>query len=274
MRPNVAGCETVRCAVIGHVEWVEFARVPAMPASGDIVHASEVWEEPAGGGAVVARQLTLLNGQCTFHTSLGDDPIGHASVSRLRDLDMDIQVQWTGISMARTRRAWTHVDAAGERTITVLGDKLLPAGPLPVEGYDLVFFVAGDVEALRSARAARFLAATARELPTLRAAGVPVDLLVGSANDQGERYDGSVEARTLVLTDGARGGTANGERYEAVVPERVVDTYGAGDSFAAAVAFALARGDDLREALALGARAGSAVIGGRGPYSTQLALDS
>ena len=47
---------------------------------------------------------------------------------------------------------------------------------------------------------------------------------------------------------------------------RGLDTYGAGDSFAAALAFALARGTTLRAALDLAARAGAAVIGGRGPY--------
>jgi ribokinase len=52
-----------------------------------------------------------------------------------------------------------------------------------------------------------------------------------------------------------------------------VDTYGAGDSFAAALAFALAGGDDLPAAVALAARAGSAVIGGGGPYAAQLAGD-
>ena len=117
-----------------------------------------------------------------------------------------------------TRRAWTHVDAAGERTITVLGDKLLPAGPLPLEGYDLVFFVAGKPEALRSSRGARFVAATARELPTLRAGGVELDLLVASANDAGERYDGSLRVRHLALTDGANGGTIDGEPFAASPP--------------------------------------------------------
>lgn len=257
--------------MVGHVEWVEFVRVPAMPSAGEIVHAADVFEEPAGGGAVVARQLTLLNGQCSFFTALGDDPLGRASAERLRGLGVDVQVEWTE---SRSRRAWTHVDDTGERTITVLGDKLLPAGPLPLEDHDLVFFVSGDLEALRSARRARFLAATVRELPRLREAGVPLDLLVGSANDPGESYDGSLDAAVVVLTDGARGGTANGERYDAVAPERVVDTYGAGDSFAAAVAFALARGGGLQDALALGARAGSVVIGGRGPYTAQLALPS
>jgi ribokinase len=266
---NVAGCETVRCAVVGHVEWVEFARVPQMPLPGAIVHASETRSEPAGGGAVVARQLALLAGRCELFTALGSDDLGRAAQRRLAGLGVDVHVQWGG----ETRRAWTHVDGDGERTITVLGEKLLPHGPLPLHGYDLVFFVSGVPDLLRDARSARFLAATARELPALHEAGVRLDLLVGSLNDPGERYDGSLEAATVVLTDGADGGTANGVPYAAVPAETIVDTYGAGDSFAAALAFGLARGDALGDALALAARAGSAVLGGPGPYSSQLALE-
>jgi ribokinase len=257
----------VRVAVVGHLEWVQFARVPHMPAAGEIVHATDVWDEPAGGGPVVAVQLAKLNGRCEFFTAVGDDELGRQAVVRLAELGVDVHVQHGG----RTRRAFTHLDALGERTITVLGDKLLARGPLPLHGYDAVFFVSGDAEALRSARTARFLAATSRELPTLRAANVPLDLLVGSANDPGERYDGGLDVGLVVLTDGARGGEAEGRRYEAAPPPGpVVDAYGAGDSFGAALTFALARGDDLDDALALAARAGAAVLTGRGPYSAQL----
>jgi ribokinase len=257
----------VRCAVVGHVEWVVFARVDAMPRAGEIVHANEVWEEPAGGGAVVARQLALLAGRCELFTALGDDELGRRSVQRLAELGIDVHVRRGG----STRRAFTHVDGDGERTITVLGDKLLPRGPLPLDGYDLVFFVAGEPEALRSARRARFLAATARELPTLRAVGVPLDLLVGSANDRGERYDGSLETRHVAVTDGRRGGTLDGVPYDATVPaSAVADAYGAGDSFAAALAFGLARGDEAAAAVTLAARAGAAVTTGAGPYARQL----
>jgi ribokinase len=260
----------VRCAVIGHVEWVEFARVPHVPVPGEIVHADEIWAEPAGGGAVVARQLAKLAGACDFFTALGDDELGHASKEYLQRPDMDVHVVWTGTSS--TRRAWVHVDLDGERTITVLGDKLLPDAPEGIEAYDLVFFVSGTVAALRAARGARFLAATLRELPTLEAAKVPLDLLVGSAADPGERYDGSLTAQTVVLTEGGAGGTANGARYPAAPPPGpVVDSYGAGDSFAAALALALARGDDIAAALDLAARAGAAVLTGRGPYAAQLA---
>jgi ribokinase len=256
----------VRCAVVGHVEWVEFARVPRMPCAGEIVHAERVWDEPAGGGAVVARQLALLAGRCELFTALGDDPIGRESARRLADLGIDVHVKWGGA----TRRAWTHVDASGERTITVLGDKLLPVGPLPLDGYDLVFFVAGEPSALESARRARFVAGTVRELPTLQRAGVELDLLVASANDPGERYDGSLRVRHVALTNGKDGGTLDGEPYAAAAADRIVDTYGAGDSFAAALAFGLARGDEPRAAAELAARAGAAVIGGAGPYEAQL----
>ena len=78
--------------------------------------------------------------------------------------------------------------------------------------------------------------------------------------------------RHVALTDGASGGTLDGERYAAATARPVVDTYGAGDSFAAALAFGLARGDDPHDAAELAARAGAAVIGGAGPYEAQLAL--
>jgi ribokinase len=239
-----------------------------MPSAGEIVHAERVWEEPAGGGAVVARQLARLAGRCELFTALGDDALGHASAERLAELGVDVHVTWGGA----TRRAWTHVDGAGERTITVLGDKLLAGGRLPLEGYDLVFFVAGEPDTLRSARAARFVAATVRELRTLQIADVQLDLLVASANDPEERYDGSLRVGHVASTDGANGGTLDGEPYSAAPAHRIVDTYGAGDSFAAALAFALARGDDPHSATELAARAGAAVIGGAGPYEAQLQL--
>jgi ribokinase len=258
----------MRLAVVGHVEWVEFVEVDHVPAPGQIAHGTDSWAEPAGGGAVVAAQALKLNGTCTFHTALGDDDLGHRSAERLTELGLDVHVQWFGT----TRRALVHVDRDRERTITTVGAKLLPAGPLPLRGYDGVFFVAGDVAALQSARAARFLAATPRELPTLKAGDVRLDLLVGSGTDPGEAYDGSLDIDVFVATEGSRGGIAAGARYDASPPPGPLeDAYGAGDSFAAALFFALARGDPLEDAIALATRAGAAVVTGKGPYTAQIA---
>ncbi|HYH28681.1 MAG TPA: PfkB family carbohydrate kinase, partial [Actinomycetota bacterium] len=118
---------------------------------------------------------------------------------------------------------------------------------------------------------ARVLVATSRILGALT--GVRLDALVGSARDPVERFDpGSLEPRPRVevLTEGAHGGrywTDGGEqgRFGAgPTPSDLLDTYGAGDSFAAGLTYALSRGDAVTEALRFAARCGAEALGRRG----------
>jgi len=272
----------MRVAVVGHIEWVEFARVEAVPRPGEIAHAFETWEEPAGGGAVAAAQLRRLAGSCSLFTALGADELGRRSRAELTRLGLEIRAIPGAES---TRRAFTYVDDTGERTITVLGDKLRPQGGdsrLPwreLAGLDAVYFVSGDADALRHARMARVLVATARELATIREAGVQLDALVGSGEDEGELYragDLDPAPHVVVTTSGALGGWVQpgGPFRPAPLPGPVVDAYGCGDSFAAGLAFALGRGDSVDDAVALAARCGAAVMTGRGPYEAQLDAES
>ena len=53
---------------------------------------------------------------------------------------------------------------------------------------DAVLFIAGDVEALRRARRAPVLTATTRDLEILRRGAVELDALIGSGEDEAERY--------------------------------------------------------------------------------------
>jgi ribokinase len=270
----------MRVAVVGHVEWVEFVRVEHVPRPGEIVHALETWEEPAGGGAVAAAQLARLAGSSLFFTGLGADDLGRRARAGLTRLGIEIRA----IPDAEpTRRAFTYVDETGERTITVLGEKLRPRGGdsrLPwqeLAGLDAVFFVSGDVEALHHARGARILVATARELPTLREAGVQLDALVGSGEDEAELYrpgDLDPAPHVVVTTSGGLGGwiQPGGPFRPAPLPGTVVDAYGSGDCFAAGLAFALGRGEPVEDAVALAARCGAAVMTGRGPYTAQLTV--
>jgi ribokinase len=268
----------MRVAVVGHVEWVEFARVESVPRPGEIAHAFETWEEPAGGGAVAAVQLSRLVGACPLFTALGADELGRRSRAELGRLGVEVRA----VPEAEpTRRAFTFVDDSGERTITVLGEKLRPRGGdtrLPwheLAGADAVYFVSGDADALRLARRARLLVATARELPTLREAGVELDVLVGSGEDEGELYrpgDLDPVPSLVVTTSGGLGGwmQPGGPFRPAPLPGPMVDAYGAGDSFAAGLTFALARGDSVEDAVAVAALCGAAVMTGRGPYAAQL----
>jgi hypothetical protein len=77
----------VRAAVVGHVEWIEFGRVDHVRTPGEIVHVSESWQEPAGGGAVAAMQLCKLAGAATLYTALGDDEVGHRAKRDLEALN-------------------------------------------------------------------------------------------------------------------------------------------------------------------------------------------
>src|SRR5262245_23880357 len=267
----------MRVAVVGHVEWVEFARVEHVPRAGEIVHALETWEEPAGGGAVAAVQLANMNGSVEFFTSLGSDDLGRRAREELTARGVTVHATAVGEPQ---RRAFTYVDGDGERTITVLGRKQLPRGEdatLPWEQLarcDAVFFVSGDIAALRAARRSRTLVATARELETLRRAGEQLDVLVGSGNDASERFEpGELEPapHSVVTTAGALGGwiRPGGPFRAAPLPGPVDDAYGCGDCFAAGLTFGLAEGKPVEEAVALGAQCGAAVLTGRGAYAGQ-----
>src|SRR5207302_1871842 len=126
-RTPASRCEVMDIAVVGHVEWVEFARVDHTPEPGEIVHALETWAEPAG-------------------------------------------LPWEALRRCAA-----------------------------------VYFVSGDVAALRAARNCAVLVATARELETLRRAAVQVDVLVGSGEDAAERFEsGELEpAPQIVVTTAA-----------------------------------------------------------------------
>jgi ribokinase len=144
----------MRFAVVGHVEWVEFAKVERMPQQGEIVQASDWWSEAAGGGGVASVRLARL---------------GDAAHAQLTGLGVQVEASR---HVEPQRRGFTFVDNDGERTITIIGEKHVPRGwdPLPWDDLaeiDGVYFVSGDAAAAREARRARVLVATARVLPVL-----------------------------------------------------------------------------------------------------------
>jgi ribokinase len=267
---------------VGHVEWACFAEVERLPEPGEIVDAAATWTEAAGGGAVAASQLLKLAGEVDFFVAVGNDALGGRARKALEELGLRVHAATRDEAQ---RRVFVHVDADGERTITTLGDKLHPHGadPLPWEQLakiDAVYFSAGDAAALRLARQARVLVATARELPTLVEAGVQLDALVRSGRDPSEGYQPGLldpEPRIIVSTMGREGGEyvagdQSGSWAAAEPAGPIVNAYGAGDSFAAGLAFALARRDEPEEALAFAAECGVAAMTGRGAHEGQLRL--
>lgn len=273
----------LRVAVVGHIEWVEFLLVDGAVSSGAIVHAASdgAWHEAAGGGAVAAAELARLAGACTLHTALGWDPVRSKVTTQLASLGVDVQGQHLD---EPHRRGVTFLEPSGERTIAVIGSAQSvrgdPMAETALEDVDGVYFCKGDVMALRRARAAKVLVATARVLETLQVGqslGIAVDALVGSANDRSERYqagDLDPPPRLVVRTNGARGGTwttadgCSGQWQAAALPGPLLDTYGAGDSFAAGLTYALAADMTPQLAVEFAATRGALAVCRRGAHGS------
>jgi ribokinase len=278
----------LKLAVVGHVEWVQFGHVEHLPRAGEVAHATAAFEEPAGGGAVAAVALARLAGGCTLHTVLGADEEGRRSLERLSELGVEVRDgEAAGLpprAASATRRAVTLIDDAGERTITTFGARLDPAGEEPADGaprwqgfdgLDATYFTAGDLAALRRARkASRVLVASPRARHAL-GQGVLLDALVLSADDEIELAAAGpalAEAELVIYTEGAYGGRwhrsdgREGRWRAAPLPGPLVDSYGAGDTFAAGVTYGLGAGMTLEETLALASEASARCLAGAGPY--------
>jgi ribokinase len=258
-----------RVAVVGHVEWVEFVSVDRLPAAGDVIHAHGMFSRAAGGGGVAAAILAELGADVDFFCALGRDGYGRAAVQEMAERGIHTHVAWRE---RPTRRALTMLDDGGERTIVTIGDRLAPLGSDDLdwellEHSDGAYFTAGDGGALERARTAKMLVASPRGGGALDHGDVTIDALVFSANDADEEamaVRAADRARVQVATDGAQGGRWWGEssgKWEAVKPPgKPRDSYGCGDSFAAAFTLGLGRGNSMSDAVALGAVTGALVL--------------
>lgn len=246
-----------------------------MPGAGEIVHATSRLTVAAGGGAVAAVALARWCGDCHFYCALGDDELGHHAEAELRARGVTVHVAWRA---SPQRRAITMIDAQRERTITVIGERLVAHGddPLPwdeLAACDAVYITGGDAGAIVQARRATIAVGTARILPHLRAAGIALDALVSSASDAAERYAAgelTPEPRIVVRTDGGNGGSfverGATQRYAAVPAAVTGDTYGAGDTFAAGLTYGLGCGLAAAEAIDDASRRAAEVLAWHGPY--------
>lgn len=257
-----------RVAVVGHVEWVDFVPVERFPIRGEVVHAtSAAFTRAGGGGGVAAVVLAELGAEVEFFCALGSDVAGRAALEQLQQRGVTVHVAWRD---EPTRRAITLLEPRGERTIITIGDRLEPHGSDDLHWQRLrdasaVYFTAGDAGALERARQAPVVVASPRARHVLETN--KIDALIFSEDDPDERAwaeSAASHTRLLVATDGARGGRwwgqSEGLWHAAPLPGEPRDSYGCGDSFAAAFTLSLGRGDSIDAAAALGAEAGARAL--------------
>ena len=276
LHKEIINLPKLKLAVIGHVEWVTFLKVDQLQLAGHISHAENCFEEPAGGAAVAAVQMSrLINGPVDLITSLGKDSFGEKCYERLTELGLNLKVAWRE---KPTRKGISLISKDGERAITVIGDRLQPIASdnLPwneMKNYDGIFITATDKEGIRLAREAKFLSATPRTgQKTLKNSKVKINALIGSALDPGEEinHDELIPKPDIyIATKGKSGGTIfpYNQSYKSITPSsKEIDTYGCGDCFAGGVTTALSANLNLNQAIKIGAYCGAECSTHYGPY--------
>ena len=262
-------------AVIGHIEWMNFLKVDHLPKPGIISHAKNSFEIPAGGGSVIAKTLNdLTNKEVHFFTSLGKDFFGEKSYEILNNMGINLHVAWRDKA---TRKGFSLIDEKGERSITVIGDRLEPKfndelNWSLLQEMDGVFITAGDSHLIKKARSSRVLCATPRVgLDKINQSEIEIDSLIGSNLDPGEAYldnDLRIKPRFIIKTEGELGGICiPGGRYKASsLKKNKIDSYGCGDSFAAGILYGLASGWNIEKTIRLAKVLGRNCIEYFGPY--------
>ena len=181
----------MKVAVVGHVEWIRFARVERLPGPGEIAHSTEEWEQAGGGGGVAAIQLALLADEAHLFTALGDDELGRRSRAELEERGVHVHAApilarsggrsctWTRWGSGRSRPSGRSCVRSGA-TIGCRGTtsrRWMQCSSSP-----------GTSRRCGFARRAPVLTATARDLDILRRGAVELDALIGSGEDEAERY--------------------------------------------------------------------------------------
>ena len=262
-------------AVVGHVEWMNFLKVDQLPKPGVISHSEKSIEYPAGGGSVIAKTLSeLTNNQVHFFTSLGNDYYGEQSFKILSNYGIRLHVAWRD---KPTRKGFSLIDSNGERSITVIGERLAPTYKDKLdwnlfEKMDGIFITASDSEIFKKARIADSLCTTPRVgINIINKSNVFLDGLIGSNLDPGEVFslsDISIKPKLIIKTEGENGGILYpGGRYEALInAKQKIDSYGCGDAFAAGILYGLSSKWSIDKILSLAKLLGRDASECFGPY--------
>ena len=274
-KEDLSKLENLSLAVVGHVEWVNFLSVDKLPCSGQISHGRSYLELPSGGGAVAAVQMQkLTKKQVHFFTSLGKDKLGILSKEKLEEYGLNVHVAWED---KPTREGISFLDKSGERSITVMGERLEPKAKdnLPwdqLASFDGVFVTATDPMGLELCRNSKVLVASPRVgSESFRSINFELDALVGSYFDEDEKKQSEslVEiTKVTILTAGSLGCVAlpGGTFATKDIGNNLIDSYGCGDSFAAGLTAGLACKLDLENAINIGSYCGYNSAMHLGPY--------
>jgi ribokinase len=266
-----------RLFVVGSANEDLVVTVASLPHPGQTVLAHGLVMLPGGKGANQAVAAARAGADVVFVGSVGRDAAGERTIASLRADGIDVTHLVVDPS-APTGVALVTVADDGENQITVVAganDRLTGAHvtaaltelAMVSDDVCLISFEIGDEAVAAAASAAERVGAVVLVNPSPVRTLIPHVLsakpillpnaseaaqLSGLVGDAAARWLSELTGSPVVMTVGARGATVvdRGEVYSVAPPVvDVVDTTGAGDTFAGALAAMIAAGHDLRSAV-------------------------
>ncbi|MBB1246848.1 ribokinase [Streptomyces durbertensis] len=266
--------------------------VERRPAAGETVLGSDLAVHPGGKGANQAVAAARLGARTALLARVGDDAHGRLLLDAQRAAGVDVSGVLTG--GGPTGVAMITVDASGDNGIVVSPGANARLSPSDINAAEPLLATARVVSAQleipletvaevvrRLPPAGRFVLNASPPAPLPPEVLAACDPLVVNEHEARAVLSGardpvpaSVEhqarallalgPRSVVITLGGRGALvaeADGESaHVPAVPVRAVDTTGAGDAFAAALAWRLGAGDPLPAAAAAACRVGALAV--------------
>lgn len=277
--------------VVGSINLDLVSRVTRLPRPGETVHGQTLSRFPGGKGANQAVAAARLGARCTMIGRVGDDPFGPGLIASLAEAGVCTdRVAVTADCSSGV--ALIGVEDSGQNAITIVGganarlspedvaqhaDAIANADALLVQLEVPLATVEAALAVARRAGVRTILDPAPAPDGPLPAACLDVDLLspnqseaealtglpvpdAGSAAAVAERLQ-EQGARAVALKLGEHGALwLDADGSSRLVPTArvdVVDTTAAGDAFTAALAVALARGDDPMTATRFACAAGT-----------------
>ena len=271
--------EPIDVVVVGGANTDFLVRGPSLPKPGSTVEGDEFQTAPGGKGANQAVAAARLGAKTALVARVGTDERGGAILAKLRSEGVDVG-EVSGDSEAATGVAIVMVDAAGEKQIlTAPGANrcltvrdIAHAGERIASGRVILLQLEVPMEAVEAAirlgRAAgariildpapprQLSEALLKDVHVIRPNAVEAEALTGiKVVDQATAHqaaDNLIRRGAAAAIVGAPGGnlllSADGEFFMPHLPVQSMDSTGAGDAFAAALAVSIAKGDDLATA--------------------------
>jgi len=294
-----------RIVVVGSLNVDLVANVPKLPGAGETVTAIGFQIHAGGKGANQAVAASRLGGEVAMIGTVGGDAYSETLLRSLAENRVDTREIRRAQNLS-TGLALILVDTTGENVIAVVpganseldaGDAaialnrisdanvvvmqlevplavvervcleasksnqkvIVNAAPFVAQAADLLRYV--DVLVVNEVEASALFATDVRDHETARLA---------------LKVAGTLGPRVTVITLGAQGVAycESGSEPESIpgIPVQVVDTTGAGDAFVGALAYALSRDWQTRDAISLGVAAGAATVMRRGAQSSLPAM--